>query len=806
MATDDIATVLIQEKIDQSKIAQKVPTNISKNTVFILDTTKLLHGEDMRCDDMGAWLCTGSKRFDYSVDNEGKINRETELANQSQEKPYQLNRQFFKNKSAPSVRKIIATVYNKISQMAKDLTFIQYIFEEGEEEIVVKPHGNAKTKDYGSSGYKRTMKSTKDLITQKLTVLPPRKTTDQIIKERGGIMKIKHAGEFPRNRTQVYNINRKLKGKEETTLPSDDPLLQVITKAKEEQRGRIENALIREIPLFPEPIVFLASEQQLKDIERFCTNPAKFCVLGVNATFQIAGFYYTFTTYRNFLLRTDKGSHPVLIGPGILHKQKLCTSYKTLPLLMLKYCAGTNGVLVYGTDGEENMVKAFSEAYPDAKHLRCDIHMKDNVKRKLSPLGITGLTAQEIISDIFGKKVDGGLDGGLVDLTSDKEFDDAVASILDKWSTIHENGPKFVEYFLKEKADVIRETATADIRSVCGLGYPPKVYTQNANECMNRLIKAEDNSNYFKKEKSLLPYIERIKSEIQRQQNEQFLAVIRRGQYHLTDEFSFLKVEERNFYKMTDLQKKSLKNKFFSTQMTEIQAASTNETLSLSVSPEDAQIIDIPFSLLKGMFDKAASLVNNQSHIWKMPTNSNSRPTFMVFSVSSENAHKVVAFSESDKVTCDQTCMDWSIYKLCSHTLAVAEVMKRLKEFLNWFRKQKRSPNLTSLANINMPQNKGRKSDTRKRKGSANKKPTEGLPVVSSHVIHAQPHEVDHSMVHPSASELNRLPKSTYQPGMTLPTRTCQAGMTPLNSTYQPGMTPPTSTYQPGMTPPTSTY
>ena len=204
--------------------------------------------------------------------------------------------------------------------------------------------------------------------------------------------------------------------------------------------------------------------------------------------------------------------------------------------------------------------------------------------------------------------MDGGLDGGLVDLNSDKEFDDAVTSILDKWSTVHENGPKFVEYFLKEKADVIRETATADIRSVCGLGYPPKVYIQNANGCMNRLIKAEDNSNYFEKEKSLLPYIERIRSEIQRQQNEQFLAVIGRGQYQLTHEFSFLKVGERNFYKITDLQKKSLKNKFFSTQMTETLAAGTNETLSLSVSPEDAQIIDIPFSLLKGMFDK--------QHLW----------------------------------------------------------------------------------------------------------------------------------------------------------------------------------------------
>lgn len=133
---------------------------------------------------------------------------------------------------------------------------------------------------------------------------------------------------------------------------------------------------------------------------------------------------------------------------------------------------------------------------------------------------------------------------------------------------------------------------------------------------MNRLIKAEDNSNYSKKEKSLLPYIERIRSEINHQQNEQFLAIIGRGQYQLTEEFSFLKVEERNFYKMTDLQKKSMKKIFFSIRMTEAQEATrTNETQSLSVSPEDAQIIDIPFPLLKGMLAKAGTLFNSQSHI-----------------------------------------------------------------------------------------------------------------------------------------------------------------------------------------------
>ena len=171
------------------------------------------------------------------------------------------------------------------------------------------------------------------------------------------------------------------------------------------------------------------------------------------------------------------------------------------------------------------MAKAFSAVYPNVKHLRCDIHMKDNMKRKLSQLGISGDIALEIMSDVFGKKIDGRIDGGLVDCSSSEEFDNALISATQKWITIHENGKDFVNYFLKEKADAIRETARADIRSVCGLGYPPKAYTQNANESMNRLIKAQETSNYSKQEAALLPCIERIRREIVRQQEDQFLSV-----------------------------------------------------------------------------------------------------------------------------------------------------------------------------------------------------------------------------------------------------------------------------------------
>ena len=155
------------------------------------------------------------------------------------------------------------------------------------------------------------MKSTKDLIMEKLTVLPPRRTMYQIIKERGGIMKISQAGEFPRNRTQVYNINRKLKNTNgNTTLPSNDPLLQVITKAKEEQKGRIENALIREIPLFPEPIVFLV-----------------FCVLGVDANVSNCRFLLHFHHIQKPYVKNRQRK------PSCFHWARNSSQTKTLHIL-----------------------------------------------------------------------------------------------------------------------------------------------------------------------------------------------------------------------------------------------------------------------------------------------------------------------------------------------------------------------------------------------------------------------------------------------------------------------------------------
>ena len=121
------------------------------------------------------------------------------------------------------------------------------------------------------------------------------------------------------------------------------------------------------------------------------------------------------------------------------------------------------------------------------------------------------------------------------------------------------------------------------------------------------------------------------------------------------------------------------------------------------------------------MFKKAADTTSDESKMWKLPAPKEvssiplAQTTFLVHSKSSRNPHKVIV-SKNGKVQCDKACVNWCTYKLCSHSLAVAEKNGLLKAFLTLFKSSKRSPNVTGLVNINMPSNAGQKRKTRSSK------------------------------------------------------------------------------------------
>lgn len=115
---------------------------------------------------------------------------------------------------------------------------------------------------------------------------------------------------------------------------------------------------------------------------------------------------------------------------------------------------------------------------------------------------------------------------------------------------------------MEYKADLIKNCMNADLRSLAGLGYPPKPYNQNANECMNSTIKGDlrkDTQGKLKmSEKDFVISLEKI---VKRQETEVKLALIGKGEYRLKDEYKHLELSEDLYWRKSARERQCLGSK-----------------------------------------------------------------------------------------------------------------------------------------------------------------------------------------------------------------------------------------------------
>ena len=102
--------------------------------------------------------------------------------------------------------------------------------------------------------------------------------------------------------------------------------------------------------------------------------------------------------------------HPVFIGPSIIHMTKEFEDY-----------------------GEINLANAFVCELPDAIHLRCKIHLPENIERKLVKLSFDKDTQQNVLYKIFGRRTGDSRTKVPVDTNSAEEFDEMLNTLQTEW-------------------------------------------------------------------------------------------------------------------------------------------------------------------------------------------------------------------------------------------------------------------------------------------------------------------------------------------------------------------------------------
>ncbi|CAB3997479.1 Hypothetical predicted protein [Paramuricea clavata] len=235
------------------------------------------------------------------------------------------------------------------------------------------------------------------------------------------------------------------------------------------------------------------------------------------------------------------------------------------------------------------------------------MHMEDTITSKLRELGIRRSDSQQYMSDIFGQRNEASSKKSLVESSSREEFVKRLEALKDTWINQHKGGEKFFNYFMKWKAEQIGNCMTAEVRSRAGLGYPPQVYTQNGNECMNSVIKRSSQN----KKMDIVDCVENLRG---------------RGELVVSEDFSDFMVDEDDFFKMTKEQQEKAFRKFCNIPLDrsdEQQSGTTDETPDanvlrfLSLQPSQSCITSIPSAILQETFSQANEILSNEQGIHK---------------------------------------------------------------------------------------------------------------------------------------------------------------------------------------------
>lgn len=332
----------------------------------------------------------------------------------------------------------------------------------------------------------------------------------------GGSLQARTPGELPRNEQQISYFKRKTS---DGTDNFADELFTVMQRCKEEPRS---SRFIRDVRAAPDPAMVLATNTQLFDLVKFCTNEAKFCVMTVDPTFNLGDFDVTPVTYRNLLLESKRSKQPpVFIGPIFIHYRKTFQSYVYFASTLVGLQPELANVRAFGTDGEASLASAFSHEFHNAVHLNCFIHLRRNIKQKLSDLSLE-TSAQKILDGIFGTQIGSVYYEGLVDAISTDDFDDKLQQLGAKWREEDDRNEVFYDWFVKEKASIFKTSVISSVRIAAGLGSPPAPFTTNVSETVNFILKSK-----VQYKKCELPqFIEKVESLVLEQQEE-----VQRGQY-----------------------------------------------------------------------------------------------------------------------------------------------------------------------------------------------------------------------------------------------------------------------------------
>ena len=154
------------------------------------------------------------------------------------------------------------------------------------------------------------------------------------------------------------------------------------------------------------------------------------------------------------------------------------------------------------------------------------------------------------------------------------------------------------------------------------------------------------------------------------------LSLAGQGEWTLDETLTDFAINDR-YFQMSQQQKKRFIKMFSNTQP--VTSVSSGQLKNLSLSPNDTGILYPTFEILRNIFVKAESLLEQESSITSFPGMQNAY--FVESRSNPKELHKLKVYSNGN-VECDNNCLQYKSYKIFSRSVTIAEKYVCLKTFV----------------------------------------------------------------------------------------------------------------------------
>ena len=306
-----ILDICLSENVPEGRVCQNVPTEVKRSAVFVVNL-EAVDEMDLTTDDCGIYGSHSSpnEEVDVLLEDRGEVSDFVTLRGRTAEatgspcpgwERVTVRRQYSWHSQTKDYKRIIIKVVHKEELLR--LAIVQYQVNIPETDLIFqKPHANRQVR---IEPHVRTKPSLLNRMRSMGSNHSLKHAIQELEKKAGGLSGISSPSEIPRDRQQVYNQFRKVKGhvKSRSTGPSKAPevtkllamqqggdfLKDVKFSARDDGRGGKKEAAN----------TFAASDNCLNWMRRFCKGHNATSVAGIDMTYKLGPFYLTTLTFPN---------------------------------------------------------------------------------------------------------------------------------------------------------------------------------------------------------------------------------------------------------------------------------------------------------------------------------------------------------------------------------------------------------------------------------------------------------------------------------------------------------------------------